>query len=77
MAGPGGVELRDRRHLLTLHPRCFVGSEAVAWLVEHEEVGRSEAVELGQRLVAQGLVHHVLDEHGFHDGHFFYRFRDA
>jgi small-conductance mechanosensitive channel len=75
MAGPGGVEVRDRRHLLSTYPRCFVGQEAVSWLVEHEGLGRGEAVELGQRLVALGIVRHVLDEHGFHDGHFFYRFR--
>jgi small-conductance mechanosensitive channel len=72
----GGIAIRDRRHLLATHPRCFVGREAVDWLVRHEHVSRGEAVALGQRLVELGVVHHVLDEHPFRDGHFFYRFRE-
>jgi small-conductance mechanosensitive channel len=76
LRGPGGVPVQDRRHLLTVHPRCFVGREAVDWLVREEGLARAEAVALGMRLVEQGLVHHVLDEHGFRDGHFFYRFRE-
>jgi small-conductance mechanosensitive channel len=49
MRGPGGVALADRRHLLRVHPRCFVGSEAVAWLVDHEQLTRAEALEAGRR----------------------------
>jgi small-conductance mechanosensitive channel len=72
----GEVAIRDRRHLLTLHRRAFVGREAVDWLVTRLRLTRSEAVELGERWVALGLIHHVLDEHGFRDGPFFYRFRE-
>jgi small-conductance mechanosensitive channel len=75
MRGADGVAVQDRRHLLTLHPRCFVGREAVDWLVAHEGLTRAEAMALGERLVALGLIHHVLDEHGFRDAHLFYRFR--
>jgi hypothetical protein len=75
MRGPDGVAIADRRHLLSIHPRCFVGREAVDWLVAREGLGRAEAVRLGERLVGLGLVHHVLDEHGFRDAHLFYRFR--
>lgn len=74
MRAPGGLAIRDRRHLLAHYPRCFVGREAVAWLMEHEEMTRSEAIDAGQRLVERGDLHHVLDEHGFRDGPFFYRF---
>jgi hypothetical protein len=35
MRGPMGVPVADRRHLLSVYPRCFVGSEGVDWLVEH------------------------------------------
>jgi len=71
----GEVAIRDRRHRLQVYPRAFVGREAVDWLVGAYGLSRAEAVELGERWVAQGLVHHVLDEHGFRDGEFFYRFR--
>jgi hypothetical protein len=74
MRAPSGVAIAPRRYLLTTYPRCFVGSEAVTWLAEHEGLTRSEAVRLGRRLVAAGLVRHVLDAHDFADRHLFYRF---
>lgn len=78
LLGPGGIEIRDRRHRLTVFAQCFVGREAVDWLVEREGLSRAEGTALGQRLLEQGVIHHVLDEHDFRDGHFFYRFaRDA
>ena len=33
------------------------------------------AESLGQRLLELGVFHHVLDQHGFMDGNFYYRFR--
>ncbi len=77
MRGPDGVQVRDRRHVFSVYPKSFVGHEAVEWLVKNEGLTHAEAVAFGERLVARGAVHHVLDEHGFQDGHFFYRFRDA
>jgi hypothetical protein len=74
MRGPGGVACADRRHLLTVYRDCFVGAEAVDWLVRHLEIGRDEAVRVGAALTEQGLVAHVLGEHGFHDARYFYRF---
>jgi potassium-dependent mechanosensitive channel len=75
LRGPGGLVVMDRRHLLSVYPCCFIGREAVDWLVRHEEVTREEAVRLGEMLVTRGVIHHVLDEHSFRDGNFFYRFR--
>jgi len=71
----GEVAIRDRRHLLQVYRRAFVGREAVDWLVGAFGLTRAESVELGERWVGLGLVHHVLDEHGFRDGELFYRFR--
>ena len=75
MRGPGGVSVSDRRHLLTLYPQCFVGREAVDWMCRALGLTREEAVMGGQILMDRGTIHHVLDEHGFKDGNFFYRFR--
>jgi len=77
MRRPGGVAVADRRHRLRTHARCFVGREAVDWLVARERLPRHEARELGQRLFARGDLRHVLDEHGFEDDFLFYRFREA
>jgi potassium efflux system protein len=75
MRGAGGVEVLDRRHLLSSYPKCFVGREAVDWIVNTFGLSRDDAVVAGQLLIDRDLVHHVLDEHPFRDGNFFYRFR--
>jgi len=75
LAASGEVAIRERRHLLRSYPNAFVGREAVDWLTRRYGLSRGEAVELGERWVALGLVRHVLDEHGFRDGHLYYRFR--
>lgn len=74
MRGPSGVEIKDRRSNLKSFDKCFVGSEAVDWLMEHEKATREEAILIGELMVSERLIHHVLDEHGFKDGPFFYRF---
>lgn len=74
MRAADGVRIEDRRHHFTVHRRCFVGSEAVRWLVERVGLTHSEALTLGRRLVDQKLIQHVLGEHGFEDAHLFYRF---
>lgn len=74
MRAPGGLEMLDRRHLLTTYRHCFVGREAVDWLVAEAGLSRPDATDFCQLLVDRGIVRHVLDEHGFLDGHFFYRF---
>lgn len=75
MRAPGGVAIGDRRHRLSVYPRCLVGAEAVRWMVDVIGATHSEAIALGRRLVAQKLLHHVLDEHDFEDAPLFYRFR--
>ena len=74
MRAAEGIDIRDRRHLLTVYSKCFVGSEAVEWMTRALGLTRAEAVRLGQLLVEQGFAHHVLDEHGFEDAHLYYRF---
>jgi potassium-dependent mechanosensitive channel len=74
MRAPDGVDICDRRHLLALHRRCFVGRDAVEWMTHALGIARDEARELGHVLIDRGLIHHVLDEHGFEDGNLFYRF---
>ena len=75
MRAAGGVPIADRRHRLRLYPRCFVGADAIAWLVENEGLRHDEAVAVGELMVERNLLHHVLDEHTFRDGNLFYRFR--
>ncbi len=74
MCSDDGLEIRDRRYRFNFYPACFVGSEAVDWLVKTQNYQREEAIELGQILIERGIIHHVTDEHPFKDGYFFYRF---
>ncbi|MGB5594033.1 MAG: mechanosensitive ion channel domain-containing protein [Crocosphaera sp.] len=76
MRSPGGVLIQDRHYRLNIYPACFIGSDAVNWLVEKQNYTREEAIELGQILLERGIIHHVLDQHHFKDSYLFYRFCD-
>jgi hypothetical protein len=75
MRSRGGVEIAERVHLSRSYPRCFVGEEAVDWIMARCGVPLGAAECMGQRLLELGVFHHVLDEHGFVAGRYFYRFR--
>jgi potassium-dependent mechanosensitive channel len=77
MRGDRGIPLADHRYWLRVYRDCFVGREAVDWLTMELDLSRDEAVDLGQLLVEKGFLHHVLDEHGFEDGSYFYGFTEA
>ena len=72
MGSTGGVDVRDRLHLLRAYPRCFVGRQALDWIVRQHGVSRGEALRQARALLALGLVRHVLDEHDFEDAELFY-----
>lgn len=70
----GGLHLKNRRYKLRIYPKCFVGSEAVEWMKLEYNLSTEQAVRLGQRLVDEKIIHHVVDEHNFADSYLFYRF---
>ena len=74
MRMPGGLDVRDRVHRLQTYRQCFVGREAVDWIVQRLGVRRSEAVRIGQRLAALDRIRHVRDEHDFDDADLFFCF---
>lgn len=46
----------------------------MAWLTRECGLTHNEAMTLGQRLIDLFVFHHVVDEHPFKDGDFYYRF---
>ncbi len=74
MRGIDGVSICSRRYRLQLYRACFIGHDAVDWLVQQYDISRPEAVEIGQSMLERGIIHHVLDQHQFADSHLFYRF---
>jgi hypothetical protein len=74
--GPKGFDRRDRSYMNVAYANCFVGSEAVAW-IRAQGFTLNEAMTIGQRLVNLSIVSHVVDEHPFQDGNYFYRFNES
>ncbi|NES02481.1 MAG: mechanosensitive ion channel [Okeania sp. SIO2F4] len=74
MRGLNGVSIKDRQHRWDTYSKCFVGSEAVKWLMETQKLNLNQAISLGQLLIDRGLIHHVVDRHGFKNQNLFYRF---
>ena len=52
---------------------CLLGSELIDWLCGRYQCDREQALVIGQRLVGRGLLVHVMEEHDFKDGAYFYR----
>jgi hypothetical protein len=71
-----GVEIKTRRHKLMLFQRCFLGNEAVDWMVSQVKVSREDAIALGQKMLDKGIFQHVANEHQFKDEPLFYRFNE-
>lgn len=74
MRGPNGVLIKDRQHRWDIYAKSFVGSEAVNWLMRTQNIELHEAIVIGQLLIDRGLIHHVVDRHGFKNEYLFYRF---
>lgn len=75
MRARGGLAIEERTHLSKTYPRCFVGDEATRWIRARCGVPLGAAETIGQRMLELGIFHHVLDEHDFVEGKYFYRFR--
>jgi hypothetical protein len=71
-----GVELKDRKYLLSTFKNCFVGKEAVDFLIEHGYCKtREDAVDLGQSIMDETKAfEHVCRDHPFADDNLFYHF---
>jgi hypothetical protein len=71
----GGLAIGDRTYLGKTYARCFVGAEACDWLERACGLKLGAAETVGQWLLELGVLHHVLDAHGFLGGNYFYRYR--
>lgn len=67
------LDIRDRTYHLRPYPQCFVGSEAVKWMVGQYKCRPDAAVAVGQALGRLGLLVHVTHDHPFLDADLFYR----
>jgi hypothetical protein len=73
----GILDIRDRKYGFPpkTYPKCFIGSEAVAKLIDENIAGHEEdAVRIGNMMLNAGVFHHVQDAHPFENKKLFYRF---
>ena len=75
-----GIPIRDRKHMLRAVPKCFTGSDAVDWMMNHPKfsncISRKDGEVLGERLREEGLISSAPTSHSFQDKPtLFYRFR--
>lgn len=67
--------VKNRRYLFKVYKRCFVGKEAVNWLIkEGFASSRLDAVSIMRHFCDAGIVHHVVGDHDFRDEYLFYKF---
>jgi hypothetical protein len=78
MAGAGDMlPVRDRSFYLREHPLCFVGREAVAFLMATGAAAdTNQALRIGNALIHEGLIRHVDDAKTFTNDYEFYRFKE-
>ncbi|XP_046543457.1 DEP domain-containing mTOR-interacting protein-like isoform X2 [Haliotis rubra] len=68
--------IEERRFHFRNYKACFVGRDAVDWLILNRHAHtREEAMMCMGLLQDQEVIHHVCDDHSFKDEHLFYRFR--
>ncbi|XP_041357478.1 DEP domain-containing mTOR-interacting protein-like [Gigantopelta aegis] len=69
-------KIASRRYHLRIYKACFVGTDAVDWLIQTRHAHtRDEAIASMRILQDHLVIHHVCDEHVFKDEYLFYRFR--
>lgn len=74
-----GVEVKNRTYRLQTYKQCFIGKEAVDFLVEKGFASsREDAVVIGQALSEDlKMFEHVLRDHKFEDKGYYYHFLDG
>jgi len=69
------LDIRDRSSFLRTHPRCFVGKDAVQFLIDTKYAkDAEEAIQIGNQLIEAGVIEHVTREHMFKNEDLLYRF---
>jgi hypothetical protein len=71
-----GLSLKEKRYRFKKHHRCFLGSEAVTWMV-HEGIvqNRDAAFVLGNRLLQANYFQHVTRTQRFSDSSALFKFQ--
>eukprot|EP01119_Soliformovum_irregulare_P009438 TRINITY_DN2275_c0_g1_i3.p1 TRINITY_DN2275_c0_g1~~TRINITY_DN2275_c0_g1_i3.p1 ORF type:complete len:1283 (+),score=361.19 TRINITY_DN2275_c0_g1_i3:3701-7549(+) len=74
-----GFSIADRKYRLKTYKQCFIGSDAVSWVLNRVSVtSREDAVKFLQNLLDEGVIEHAAgDKKEFIDGSYFYRLKET
>jgi hypothetical protein len=69
------ITVGEHTYRFKTYTQCFVGREAVEWMVKSGTAASEEkAVALGNLMLKKaGLIYHVYNDHEFENAHIFYR----
>jgi hypothetical protein len=69
-----GVPRGPRKYNLKTVQNCFIGKDAVDWIMSHSagNVSRADAIAIAKRWFAEGHFTHVGNEADFEDDYLFY-----
>jgi hypothetical protein len=68
-----GLDISDRSYRFKKYRRCFLGTEANAWLAKQYKLSEAQSTAVGTALQELGLLYHVTQEQTFANEDFFYR----
>jgi pyruvate/2-oxoglutarate dehydrogenase complex dihydrolipoamide dehydrogenase (E3) component len=73
-----GVDIKDRTYHLKNYKTCFLGTDAVEWMLK-EDVAKTadDAVLVGQQMMDDKLFYHVTRDAEFENSKKFYRFIES
>ena len=75
MRSSSGVKIEDRAQSFRFpYRRCFIGREAVDWIVTRLSIDRAHAVILGQKLIEDKWAKNLSTKQSFGDNELFYQF---
>merc|ERR1712166_143330 len=76
---PANQLVQDRQFHMRMYRNCLVGKEVVdffvlhpMWSTELQLTSRQDCVQMGELMVASGILQHVVGEHNFKDEYLFY-----
>jgi Domain found in Dishevelled, Egl-10, and Pleckstrin (DEP) len=61
------LDIRNRSYRLKVYPNCFLGNEAVQWLMHKFKLSADKAVAVGGAMTEIGLIFHAAYEQAFDD----------
>jgi hypothetical protein len=69
------IEIRNRSWMKRVHKSCFIGSDAVTWIVDQGFANtRADAVAMCRKMVSRKFIRHTTDAQPFRDDRSYYRF---